>query len=83
MEQTWQRADHRNPWMGIDNKICKNPKYWCRLHQVWLSEADVIKKQCFCRPTYDLRDVRRCTCLETKEYNPFLLYKNGFRKKNK
>lgn len=42
--ETYQKADHRNPKMGLDNQICNNPKYWCRLHQVWLSEADVEKK---------------------------------------
>lgn len=31
--------------MGLDNKICKNPIYWCRLHQIWLSEDDAKKKQ--------------------------------------
>ena len=33
MEQTWLKADARNPYMGLDNKICTSPKYWCRLHQ--------------------------------------------------
>lgn len=77
MKQTWTKADFRNPYMGIENRICKNPKYWCRLHQVWLSEEDAISRKCFCRPTYDLISVRKCNCIETKEYNPFL-YKEGF-----
>lgn len=75
----WLKADCRNPWMGFDSKVCKDPKYWCRLHQVWLSEADAVKHQCFCKPSYDLRDVKRCQCLEIKEYNPFLYINKGGR----
>ena len=77
MKETWAKADFRNPYMGIENKICKNPKYWCRLHQVWLSEEDAINRKCFCRPTYNLMFERKCNCIEVKEYNPFL-YKGGF-----
>lgn len=56
----YQIADKRNPFMGIDNKICKNPAYWCRLHQVWLSDNDVEKKQCKCRQTFDMFSTYRC-----------------------
>ena len=55
--------------MGLDNKICMNPKYWCRLYQVWLSDKDVGKKKCLCKPTADLISVRRCNCLEEKDYD--------------
>ena len=72
MKQIWIKADHRNPYMGINNTICKNHKYWCRLHEVWLSENDAINKKCFCKPTYDLISVRKCSCIEIKEHNPFL-----------
>lgn len=41
----YQKADSRNPRMGLNNRICKSPKYWCRLHEVWLSEEDVKRKQ--------------------------------------
>ena len=78
MEQTWLKADACNPYMGLDNKICTSSKYWCRLHQVWLSEADTMKHQCFCKPTYGLRSMRQCSCIETKKYNPFLKYKKDF-----
>lgn len=55
---TYQIADRRNPFMELDNKICKNPVYWCRLHQVWLSDEDVKKKQC--KQTFDMVGTYRC-----------------------
>lgn len=57
---TYQIADKRNPFMGLDNKICKNPVYWYRLHQVWLSEDDVKNKQCKCKQTFDIMCTYRC-----------------------
>ncbi len=59
-------ADSRHPFMGLDNKVCTSPAYWCRLHRVWLSEEDVERKKCMCKPTYDMIGVRRCGCLEKK-----------------
>lgn len=66
---TYQIADKRNPYMGLDNKICRNPVYWCRLHQVWLSEDDVERKRCKCKMTFDMIGTYRCSCLERKEKN--------------
>lgn len=63
---TYQRADDRNPYMGLDNKVCTEPKYWCRLHQVWLSEKDIKKKHCLCKMTADMMSTYRCNCLEEK-----------------
>lgn len=60
-------ADRKNPFMGLDNKICKNPTYWCRLHQVWLSEADVKRRKYRKKPDFDMRGVHRCGNLERKE----------------
>ena len=59
-------ADARNPNMGLNNKTCKCPKYWCRLHQVWLSESDVKRKKCKERPTMDMIGTRLCTNLVKK-----------------
>ena len=39
----FKKADKRNPYMGLNNNICKDPKYWCRLHEIWLSENDIQK----------------------------------------
>ena len=56
-----------HPLMGLNNKICKNPEYWCRLHKVWLSEDDVKRKRCKCKPTYDMLGTQICGCLERKD----------------
>lgn len=57
---TYLISNIKNPYMGLDNKICKNPTYWRRLHQVWLSEEDVKKKQCNCKQTFDMVVTYRC-----------------------
>ena len=62
----YKKADAKNPNMGLNNKICKNPKYWCRLHQVWLSEKDVELKHCENKPTMDMISTMRCTNLVKK-----------------
>ena len=64
----WQKADNKHPRMGLNNKLCIKPKYWCRLHQVWMSEEDVKKKRCNCRPTLDMISVQKCVNLEEKNY---------------
>jgi hypothetical protein len=61
-------ADANNPRMGIDNKICIDPEYWCRLHQVWLSKEDVKCKRCLNKPTMDLISYEKCRCLEKVDY---------------
>lgn len=60
------KATATNPYMGLDNKICKDPVYWCRLHEVWLSNEDIEKKKCKKRLSYDMMSYNRCTCLERK-----------------
>jgi len=59
-------ANKKHPFMGLDNKTCKNPMYWCRLHQVWLSEEDVRRKRCMDKPTFDMIGAHRCQSLEKK-----------------
>lgn len=59
-------ADGRNPRMGLNGVVCKDPVYWCRLHEVWLSEEDVARKQCRAKPTHDMLGAFRCKCLEQK-----------------
>ncbi len=53
--------------MGLGNKICNNPIYWCRLHQVWLSENDVNRKRCRSKLDFDMMGTHRCGNLERKE----------------
>lgn len=62
----YQKADRRHPRMGLDNKICTSPKYWCRLHEVWLSEEDVKRKKCREKLTFDMLSTYKCGCLEKK-----------------
>lgn len=59
-------ADQKHPFMGLNNKICKNPTYWCRLHQVWLSEEDVGRKRCKNKPAFDMIGVHKCGNLERR-----------------
>lgn len=61
-------ADANHPRMGLGNKLCINPKYWCRSHQIWLSENDVKKKECFHKPTIDMISYEKCRCLEKADY---------------
>lgn len=63
----YKKADARNPYMGLDNKICENPVYWCRLHEVWLSEKDAERKKCKAKLSYDMLDRRKCNCLVKKQ----------------
>lgn len=72
------KADAKNPWMGLDGEVCRKPAYWCRLHEVWLSEEDVARKKCRAKMTYDMIGERRCNCLEKKNTNPFLPANNRF-----
>ena len=66
------KADFRNPWMGLNGNICKKPVYWCRLHEVWLSEEDVAKKNCLTKLTYDMIAHHKCSNIEKRTANPFL-----------
>ena len=52
-----------NPKGGLNNTICENPAYWCKSHQVWLTEEDVERKKCTCRPTFDMIGVEKCNSL--------------------
>ncbi len=65
------KANASNPNMGLHNKPCKNPAYWCRLHEVWLSEADVSIRQCKSKLSADMIERKPCSCLEKKNYNEF------------
>lgn len=52
--------------MGLNNRVCQNPKYYCRLHRVWLSDGDVKKKRCKEKPDFDMIGVHLCKNLEKK-----------------
>lgn len=51
-------------FMGLNNRICYDPKYWCRLHEIYLSEKDVERKHCKCKCSANLLDTYICGNLE-------------------
>ena len=64
---TFLKADNnKNQYMGLNNKICKNPVYFCKAKQVWLSEEDVQRKQCFCKLSFDMIERRKCCSIEKR-----------------
>lgn len=62
----YQIADARNPYMGLGNRTCQDPAYWCRLHRVWLSEEDVRRRRCRAKEDYDMMGTHRCGSLEKR-----------------
>lgn len=60
----YKKAIKGKVYMGLNNKVCKHPKYWCRLHKIYLSEPDVIKKHCKNKYTFDMISQHRCGELE-------------------
>lgn len=60
----YKKAIKGKLFMGLNNKICQNSKYWCRLHEIYLSEQDVIKKHCKNKFTMDMISQYRCGNLE-------------------
>ena len=51
---------HNHPHMGLNNTICEQRDYFCRLHQIYLSSDDVKRKKCNERPTFDLIGIQKC-----------------------
>lgn len=66
------KADAKNPNMGLYNTPCKEPKYWCRLYQLWLSEKDVEHKGCRNKLSFDMMCTRKCTNLEERDFDEWL-----------
>ena len=60
----YKKAIKGKTFIGLNGKICRHPKYWCRLHEIYLSEQDIIKKHCKCKPTFDLIGTEPCGKLE-------------------
>ena len=71
-EKQFFKANSRHPNMGLNNKLCKHPQYWCRLHEVWLSTADVAIRHCKSKLTSDMIETRQCSCLEKRDYKSFV-----------
>lgn len=81
MSQEYLKAeeDGKNRKMGLNNTICENPAYWCRLHKVWLSKEDTEKKTCLNKLTADMITTYRCHNLVNVEDFPMYerVYQNN------
>ena len=71
VKKVYKTANAKNPNMGLDNKTCQDPVYWCRNHQVWLSEEDAARKCKKCL-SYDMMNIKQCDNLEKKSYKLWL-----------
>lgn len=54
-------------YIGLDGKKCENPVFFCKSHQVYLSEKDANEKKCFHKPTFDMISTVKCKWLLTIE----------------
>ena len=50
--------------MGLFNQTCESKDYYCRSKRVYLSQADVEKKRCLCKPTFYMIGTNICNWLE-------------------
>lgn len=55
--------------IGLNNQICESRDYYCRSHRIYLSLADVERRRCLHKPTFDMISTNSCNWLEkvTKE----------------
>lgn len=60
----YKKAIKGKKFIGLNGKLCRNPKYWCRLHEIYLSEQDIIKKHCKNKYTFDMISQYECGNLE-------------------
>ena len=54
-------------YIGLNNQICKNPTHYCKIHLVYLSDEDIKRKKCMCKPTFDMIGTTSCRSLMTIE----------------
>ncbi|MEE1256277.1 MAG: hypothetical protein UHN47_07165 [Lachnospiraceae bacterium] len=54
-------------YIGLNNQPCINPVYYCTSHQIYLSDEDVKKKKCLCKPSFDMISTSKCNSLLTIE----------------
>ena len=50
-------------YIGLNGKECENPRYYCKSHEIYLSEDDVSIKRCFCKDTPDMNGAVKCNWL--------------------
>lgn len=53
--------------MGLDNQICKDPKYFCMCHKVYLDDNDVELKYCMHKLSKDMIGYEKCNWLINAE----------------
>ena len=63
MEYLERNPNKPGEYMGLNNKLCTNPVYYCKAHRVYLNNDDVTVKKCLCKPTMDLISTQRCNWL--------------------
>ena len=51
-------------YIGLYGKKIENPAYYCRSHNIYLTEEDVKLKKCLCKTTSDMISTRHCKWLE-------------------
>lgn len=49
--------------IGLNNIECLNPQFYCKSHNVYLSQADAEKKGCFKKLSADMMEERLCKSL--------------------
>lgn len=55
--------------IGLNNKVCKNPKYFCMCHKIYLSDDDIQLKNCQHKLTRDMMAYQNCNWLmDAEEY---------------
>lgn len=60
----YKKAIKNKTFIGLYGRPCRNPKYWCRQKEVYLSPDDVKRKKCMNKPTFDMIGTVRCGSLE-------------------
>ncbi len=59
--------DENIKFLGLFNKECSDPKFYCRCHGLFLSEKDVEMKKCYHKPTKDMISEMVCPYIRTYE----------------
>ena len=54
-------------YLGLFDKECSDPKFYCRCHNLFLSESDVEFKKCYHKPTKDMISEMVCPYIQTFE----------------
>lgn len=65
-------SDKNNAQMGLNNKKCNSPKYFCLSKKIFLSADDVATKSCFHKVNADMLSEQKCNwLLNMNEYDEY------------